>query len=66
MTGPDLKSLHSWSPIYEVPANGRVQQQGARNGRVFLTARGLYFRFQFVPETLVGLLIVIRLRQRLA
>lgn len=32
---------------------------------IFLTARGLYFRFHFVPETLVGILILIRLWQRL-
>lgn len=31
-----------------------------------ITARGLYVRFQFIPETLLAMLILFRLWQRLS
>ncbi len=54
--------FRNWSCAWSHEAT-RTEQQMIE---FFLTARGLYFRFQFVPETLVGVLILVRLWQRLA
>lgn len=49
----------------DTPKNGMATSKEHEMIEFALTARGLYFRFHFAPETLLLILIAARLCQRL-